>query len=87
MMVALGAGAAGVYTNSGELWDHLEKVRNLERKMLRSHESCKLHCTILFLQAAYTSGDRVWRMPLFELYKKQVQSDWADLINLGKKPQ
>ncbi len=33
-MVALGAGAAGVYTNSGELWDHLEKVRNLERKML-----------------------------------------------------
>ena len=59
--VALGAGAAGAYTNSGELWDHLEK-------------------------AAYSSGDRVWRMPLFQLYIKQVQSDWADLINLGKKP-
>lgn len=38
------------------------------------------------MQAAYTSGDRVWRMPLFNLYNKQVQSDWADLINLGKKP-
>ena len=25
--VALGAGAAGAYSNSGELWDHLEKVR------------------------------------------------------------
>ncbi|CAB3981658.1 cytosol aminopeptidase, partial [Paramuricea clavata] len=59
--VALGAGAAGVYSNSDELWTHLEK-------------------------AAYTSGDRVWRMPLFKLYNKQVQSDWADLINLGKKP-
>lgn len=59
--VALGAGATGVYTNSQELWGHIEK-------------------------AAYTSGDRMWRMPLFQLYNKQVQSDWADLLNVGKKP-
>ncbi|XP_028391159.1 cytosol aminopeptidase-like [Dendronephthya gigantea] len=59
--VALGAGAAGVYSNSRELWLHLEK-------------------------AAFVSGDRVWRMPSFQLYSKQVQSDRADLVNLGKKP-
>jgi hypothetical protein len=27
--VALGAAAAGAYTNSNELWVHLEKVRNV----------------------------------------------------------
>ena len=36
--VALGAGAAGAYTNSSELWTHLEKVHHFQRKLL-----CVLH--------------------------------------------
>ena len=33
--MALGAGAAGVYTNSSELWTHLEKVHNFEMNAAR----------------------------------------------------
>ncbi len=32
------------------------------------------------------SGDRVWRLPLWDVYKKQIQSDIADLKNLGGRP-
>ena len=32
------------------------------------------------------TGDRMWRMPLFKYYTKQmVKADLADLNNLGKK--
>lgn len=37
------------------------------------------------LQAAYSTGDRVWRMPLFELYQKHVTDcHLADVNNIGK---
>ncbi|XP_063777367.1 cytosol aminopeptidase [Pseudophryne corroboree] len=36
-------------------------------------------------EASIVTGDRVWRMPLFEHYSKQVtESDLADLNNVGK---
>lgn len=60
MDVALGSAAAGVFTNSAWLWNHL-------------HE------------ASIVTGDRVWRMPLFEHYTKQItESQLADLNNIGK---
>lgn len=34
--------------------------------------------------AAYTSGDALWRLPLIEEYKVMVKSDFADLCNDGK---
>lgn len=38
-----------------------------------------------FIQASVYSGDRVWRMPLFKLYKSQVtESQLADINNIGK---
>lgn len=37
------------------------------------------------LQASIVTGDRVWRMPLFEHYTKQMTDcQLADLNNLGK---
>ncbi|XP_066574171.1 cytosol aminopeptidase [Amia ocellicauda] len=60
MDVALGSAAAGVFTNSDWLWDHLQK-------------------------AGAVTGDRVWRMPLFQHYTRQVtESQLADLNNVGK---
>ena len=50
MVVALGAGATGVFTNSDTLWNDMH-------------------------QAGYISGDRVWRMPLWEFYSKQVTGE------------
>lgn len=35
-------------------------------------------------EAAHTSGDALWRLPLIEEYKVMVQSDVADLCNDGK---
>eukprot|EP00918_Siedleckia_nematoides_P055006 GHVU01120032.1.p1 GENE.GHVU01120032.1~~GHVU01120032.1.p1 ORF type:complete len:521 (+),score=90.29 GHVU01120032.1:75-1565(+) len=59
MMVALGAAATGVFTNSTSIWENM-------------HEAGK-----------YT-GDRVWRMPVFKLYTKQMtESALADLNNIG----
>ncbi|MBL7978320.1 MAG: leucyl aminopeptidase family protein [Bacteroidetes Order II. Incertae sedis bacterium] len=37
-------------------------------------------------ESGETSGDRLWRLPLWEVYKKQIQSDIADLKNLGGRP-
>ncbi|GBM58306.1 Cytosol aminopeptidase [Araneus ventricosus] len=37
-------------------------------------------------KAGYVTGDRVWRMPLYDYYKKAVKdSHLADLNNIGKK--
>lgn len=59
MMIALGAGASGVFSNDNDLWKILEK-------------------------ASYVSGDRVWRMPLYRLYTKQVtETALADLNNIS----
>ncbi|KAK7110494.1 hypothetical protein V1264_014354 [Littorina saxatilis] len=58
--VALGAGAAGAYTNCNVAWDLL-------------HHS------------GASTGDRLWRMPLFKLYSNHVtDSQLADLNNIGK---
>lgn len=36
-------------------------------------------------QASIVTGDRVWRMPLFQHYTKQItDSALADLNNIGK---
>nr|ACJ05317.1 leucine aminopeptidase-like protein [Crassostrea gigas] len=57
--VALGAGAAGVFTNSDDMWNKLQK-------------------------ASVRSGDRVWRMPLFNHYTKKItECQLADLNNIG----
>lgn len=38
-----------------------------------------------FVQASILTGDRVWRMPLFEHYTKQVTDcPLADVSNIGK---
>ncbi|KAI0221061.1 Cytosol aminopeptidase [Lamellibrachia satsuma] len=59
MMVALGSGATGVFTNSTEVWQTM-------------------------LKAGSRTGDRVWRMPLFKHYTKQItESQLADLNNIG----
>ncbi|XP_054718872.1 cytosol aminopeptidase-like [Uloborus diversus] len=59
MMVALGSGATGVFSNDDYYWDIIHK-------------------------ASYITGDRVWRMPLFRHYTKQVTDcQLADLNNIG----
>ncbi|KAK3739852.1 hypothetical protein QZH41_009098 [Actinostola sp. cb2023] len=35
-------------------------------------------------QAGYMTGERMWRMPLYTHYRKQIDSDIADLLNTGK---
>ena len=35
-------------------------------------------------KASASSGEKLWRMPLDEEWKKQMQSDVADLQNIGK---
>lgn len=35
-------------------------------------------------EASVLTGDRVWRMPLFEHYTKQIDSHLADINNIGK---
>ena len=40
---------------------------------------------VLIFQAGSMTGDRVWRMPLFQHYSKQVtESKLADINNIGK---
>lgn len=59
MVVALGGGAAGIFTNSDNLWSQ-------------------------FHQAGYMTGDRVWRMPIFQVYMDQIKpSLLADINNVG----
>ena len=47
-MVALGAGASGVFTRSQDIYDKL-------------------------FDAAWHTGDRVWQMPMFDLYLQQMK--------------
>ena len=35
------------------------------------------------LEAGEGSGDRAWRMPLWEAYQKQLKSNFADMANIG----
>lgn len=59
MMVALGGGAAGVWSRSDQMWELLERCGR-------------------------DTGDRVWRMPLYQLYVDQMKDcPIADLDNLG----
>jgi leucyl aminopeptidase len=37
-------------------------------------------------QAAEASHDRVWRLPLWDEYKDQLKSNFADLANIGGRP-
>jgi leucyl aminopeptidase len=36
--------------------------------------------------AGEASGERVWRLPLWEVYEKQLESTTADLQNVGGRP-
>jgi leucyl aminopeptidase len=38
------------------------------------------------LSAGFASGERVWRMPMFDEYAEDMQSDIADIKNLSDKP-
>ena len=38
------------------------------------------------LQAAQTSGDKMWQLPLWDEYKEQLESNFADLANIGGRP-
>ncbi|XP_061439423.1 cytosol aminopeptidase isoform X3 [Rhineura floridana] len=69
MDIALGSAATGVFTNSRQLWNHLYEVTLQHRST----------------EASILTGDRVWRMPLFEHYTKQITDcQLADLNNIGK---
>ena len=37
-------------------------------------------------QAGDTTGERLWRLPLWEIYLEDMKSDVADIANLGNKP-
>lgn len=37
-------------------------------------------------EAGFSTDDKVWRLPLWDAYKKQLHSDIADLKNLGGRP-
>ncbi|XP_062509821.1 cytosol aminopeptidase-like isoform X2 [Corticium candelabrum] len=39
----------------------------------------------LLHQASHKTGDRVWRMPLFSQYRKQIESHLADINNVGQR--
>jgi aminopeptidase len=58
MVVSLGTGYAGVFSNSDKLWEQLE-------------------C------AGKVADDPFWRMPLSDVYAKQIKSNVADLKNVG----
>ncbi|MDX1494460.1 MAG: leucyl aminopeptidase, partial [Longimicrobiales bacterium] len=38
------------------------------------------------IDAGETSGERCWQLPLWDEYKKQLESDTADLKNVGGRP-
>ena len=38
------------------------------------------------LEAAGAVGERAWELPLFEEYKEQIKSDFADVKNVGGRP-
>lgn len=38
------------------------------------------------LQCGFDTGDRAWRMPLWEEYQEQLKSNFADMSNLGGRP-
>lgn len=38
------------------------------------------------LQAAQSSGDKTWQLPLWDEYQEQLQSNFADLANIGGRP-
>ena len=37
-----------------------------------------------FLKAAQTSGERYWRLPIFEEQKQMIESKIADIKNMGR---
>ncbi|MCI0654241.1 MAG: leucyl aminopeptidase [Methylococcaceae bacterium] len=37
------------------------------------------------IQAGETSGDRVWRLPIWEDYQDQLKSNFADMANIGNR--
>ncbi len=38
------------------------------------------------LDASNASGDRIWQLPLWEEYQKQLDSNFADMANIGGRP-
>lgn len=100
MDVALGSAASGVFTNSDWLWEQLHKVLNLLSKhnliiFVSQLPGWLTGCVCVYIcicvhthasaQAGVVTGDRVWRMPLFQHYTRQVtDSQLADLNNIGK---
>ena len=44
-----------------------------------------IHVYINFMQAGQKTGDRLWRMPLYRQYSKQIESHFADISNVGSR--
>ena len=42
-----------------------------------------MHALMLRPQAGHVTGDRLWRMPLYRQYTKQIQDRVADISNVG----
>lgn len=40
---------------------------------------------LVYVQAGFDCGERLWRMPFYKHYTEQIESDVADLRNTGKK--
>ena len=38
------------------------------------------------LKASKTAGEKMWQLPIFDEYKEQNRSDWADVKNTGGRP-
>jgi leucyl aminopeptidase len=38
------------------------------------------------LDAGETAGDRAWRLPIYDEYQEQLDSNFADFSNLGGRP-
>src|SRR5690606_10024887 len=39
-----------------------------------------------FTAAAATTGEKIWRLPLWEEYEQQIKSNIADMVNSGGRP-
>ena len=73
--VALGAGAAAVFTSDDHLWTQLQRV----------WPSCAPPTKwCVCVQASVDTGDRVWRMPIWQYYAdKVVKCAYADTQNIA----
>lgn len=81
MSVALGSGATGTFAKDDDMWKLLYQV---SRGLLSGDCGGLVSCSV-FHKAGHKTGDRLWRMPLFSQYRKQIDSHLADINNVGQR--